>query len=84
MQISGANLLIAAQQQLHATSRASRDPQFAASLSKAGETSEGEFAPLSFKAAEAPGKVPEPSPAQQAVTAPKPGQRLGSTVNIRV
>jgi hypothetical protein len=84
MQISGANLLLAAQQQTHAPQRAAQHPAFAAALSKANEAGEAEFAPLSFKAAEpAPGPA-MPAARQPEATEQKPAQKPGSTLDIRV
>jgi hypothetical protein len=84
MQISGANLLIAAQQQPQAAARAPEHPGFAATLNNADEAKDAGFAPLDFKAAEHPAKPAPMAPAQPLAGEQKPAQSLGSTLDIRV
>jgi hypothetical protein len=83
MQISGANLLIAAQQQSQTPPRATQHSSFAA-MTKSGAVTEAEFSPLSFGAAEPPQKAVQPGTVPAAMTEPKPTQKLGSTLDIRV
>jgi hypothetical protein len=87
MQISGANLLIASQQAAQAQSNKAQSAQttpaganFMAALAKTKKSDEL-FAPLDFKAAEAP--APATTPAATP-TGYNPGQRPGSTLDIRV
>ncbi len=89
MQISGANLLLVAQQPTPAPTRTGQHPAFAQALSKSGEAKPGEaveteFAPLSFKAAERAPTMPAPAPVRTDAAAPNPGQKPGSTLDIRV
>jgi hypothetical protein len=84
MQISGANLLLAAQQQTHAPQRTAQHPAFAAALSKSNEAAETEFAPLNFKAAEPAPDLPAPAANRPEAGAQNPSQKPGSTLDIRV
>lgn len=84
MQISGANLLVAAQQQTHASQPKQQHPAFAAALSKSGEPADTTFAPLSFKAAEPAPDLPAKAAGRPLPAGQNPGQKPGSTLDIRV
>ena len=84
MQISGANLLIASQQaaKAQAPQPSPAGVNFMAALAKSKKSDEL-FAPLDFKAAEAPTPAP-PAVSAAPATGYNPAQRPGSTLDIRV
>ncbi len=75
MQLSAANLLLAAQQAIRPAPQP-KTPAFAAELS--GAQKDDLFAPLDFKQTAEPAPQPRPAPAQAAPSRP------GSALDIRI
>lgn len=73
MQLSAANLLIAAQQATKQAPQPPKAPAFAAALASETRNKDALFAPLDFKQA---------APAQPPAAGPAP--RIGATLDIRV